>query len=138
MVMTDKKNLLLKLSLIIFAIVAIVYGVGYLLFPDFLVKLSGGEPVFSGWLRWSGGTIVALGIGAFMIFQNPKGQGIFVTTLALGNLLAGLALVYSWITLEEEANVWFTALPAILVLLISALLWWSLSVSKDILKSDQK
>jgi uncharacterized protein YjeT (DUF2065 family) len=138
MVMTDKKNLLLKVSLILFAIVAIVYGIGYLFFPDFLVKLSGGAPVFSGWLRWSGGTIIALGVGALMTVRNPKSQGIYVTTLALGTLLAGLALVYSWITLEEGVNVWFTALPAILVLLISALLWWSLSASKDILKSDLK
>jgi hypothetical protein len=135
--MMDKKNLLLKVSLIIFAIITIVYGLGYLFIPDFLVKLSGGEPVFSGWLRWSGGTIIALGIGALMILRNPKGQGIFVTTLALGTLLAGLALVYSWITLEEGANVWFTALPAILTLLVSALLWWSRSIAKDILKSDQ-
>lgn len=136
--MTDNKNLLLKVSLIIFAIVAIVYGLGYLFSPAFLVKLSGGEPVFSGWLRWSGGTIIALGIGALMTMRNPKNQGIFITTIALGTLLAGLALLYSWITLEEGANVWFTALPTILVLLISALLWWSLYKAKDILKSDQK
>jgi hypothetical protein len=138
MIMADNKNLLLKVSLIIFAIVAIVYGLGYLFFPAFLVKLSGGEPVFSGWLRWSGGTIIALGIGALMTMANPKNQGIFVTTIALGTLLAGLALVYSWITLEGRGNVWFTALPTILVLLVSALLWWSLFKAKDILKSEQK
>jgi hypothetical protein len=138
MIMAENKNLLLKVSLIIFAIVAIVYGLGYLFSPAFLVKLSGGEPVFSGWLRWSGGTIIALGIGALMTMRNPKNQGIFVTTIALGTLLAGLALVYSWITLEGRGNVWFTALPTILVLLVSALLWWSLFKAKDILKSEQK
>jgi hypothetical protein len=138
MIMAENKNLLLKVSLIIFAIVAIVYGLGYLFSPAFLVKLSGGEPVFSGWLRWSGGTIIALGIGALMTMANPKNQGIFVTTIALGTLLAGLALVYSWITLEGRGNVWFTALPTILVLLVSALLWWSLFKAKDILKSEQK
>ena len=135
--MTDNKNSqLLKITLVIFAIVAIVYGLGYFFFPGFLVKLSGGEPIFSGWLRWSGGTLIALGIGALMTFRNPKNQGILVTTLALGTLLAGLALLYSWITIEEGVNVWFTALPTILVLLISALFWWSLQKAKNILKSD--
>jgi len=72
-----------------------------------------------------------------MVFQKPKNQGIFVTTIAIGTLLAGLALLYGWITIEEGANVWFTALPAILVLAISCLLWWSRQQAKDILKSAE-
>ena len=132
--MAEKNNsLFLKIVLIIFAIVALVYGLCYFFVPDFLVKLSGGEPVFHGWLRWSGGVLIALGIGSILVILKPKGQGIFVTTIALGCLLAGLALIYGWITLGEEAHVWFTAVPTILVLAISVLLWWSRSQAKDIL-----
>jgi hypothetical protein len=100
---------------------------------DFLVKLSGSDPVFHGWLRWSGGILVALSIGAFLVFRKPEGQGIFVTTIALGSTLACLALFCAWATHEEGANLWFTALPAIVLLLVAILLWWSRQQAKGIL-----
>ena len=101
--------------------------------PDSLVELSGGEPVFHGWLRWSGGVIIALGIGAILTYLKPKGQGIFVTTIAVGALLAGLAMLWAWINIEEGANVWFTAFPTIVLLALSGLLWWSRQQAKNIL-----
>lgn len=123
----------LKIVLIIYAVVCLIYGLGYLFFPDSLVALSGGDPIFHGWLRWSGGVLIALGIGGILVFLNPKGQGIFVTTIALGCLLAGLALLFAWITLTEGVNTWFTAVPTIVVLALSGLLWWSRQLAKDIL-----
>lgn len=134
----NKNSLLLKIVLVIYAVVSLVYGLAYFIVPDCLVNLSGGDPVFHGWLRWSGGTLIALGIGAIMVLIKPKNQGIFVTTIAIGTLLAGLALLYAWITIEEGAKVWFTALPTIIVLVLSGLLWWSRQQAKDILKSDQE
>ena len=127
---------LLKIVLIIYAVVCIIYGLGYLIVPDVLVDLSGGEPVFHGWLRWAGGILVALGIGAILVYLKPKNQGIFVTTIALGCTLAGLALAWAWINIEEGANVWFTALPSIVVLALAALLWWSRQSAKNILYSE--
>ena len=127
---------LLKIVLIIYAVVCIIYGLGYLIIPDSLVELSGGEPVFHGWLRWSGGLLIALGIGAILVYLKPNGQGIFVTTMALGCLLAGLALLWAWISIEEGANAWFTALPTIVVLVICGLLWWSRMAAKKILYPD--
>jgi len=106
----NKNSLLLKIVLVIYAVVSLVYGLAYFIVPDCLVNLSGGDPVFHGWLRWSGGTLIALGIGAIMVLIKPKNQGIFVTTIAIGTLLAGLALLYAWISIEEGAKVWFTAL----------------------------
>jgi len=134
----NKNSLLLKIVLVIYAVVSLVYGLAYFIVPDCLVNLSGGDPVFHGWLRWSGGILIALGIGAIMVLIKPKNQGIFVTTIAIGTLLAGLALLYAWITIEEGAKVWFTALPTIIVLVLSGLLWWSRQQAKDILKSDQE
>ncbi len=137
--MEENKNLaFLKIVLIIYAIVCIVYGLFYFLIPDYLVNLSGGEPVFHGWLRWSGGVLIALGIGAMLVYKNPKNQGIFVVTIAIGSTLAGLALLYAWITIEEGANVLFTAFPTIILLLISGLLWWSRQQVKDILKANHE
>ncbi len=126
----------LKIVLIIYTIVCFVYGLGYFFAPETLVNMSGGEPVHHGWLRWSGGVLIALGIGAILVYLKPKNQGIFVTTIALGCLLAGIALIWAWLKIEEGANVWFTAMPAIVVLVLSGLLWWSRQQAKDILYSD--
>jgi len=132
--MAEKSNSgILKIALLIYAVVCLIYGLGFLIVPDSLVELSGGEPVFHGWLRWPGGVIVALGIGAILTYLKPKGQGIFVSTIALGALLAGLAMLWAWINIEEEANVWFTALPTIVLLVLSCLLWWSRQGAKNIL-----
>jgi len=135
--MAENENpLFLKIVILIYAVVALVYGLCFFFVPDFLVNMSGGEPVFHGWLRWAGGICVALGIGSLMVMRKPKNQGIFVTTIALASLLTGLALVIAWIAPEEGTNVWFTALPAILLLVISGLLWWSRQTNKDILDSE--
>ena len=128
--------LFFKVVILIYAVVALVYGLCFLIVPDYLVSMSGGEPVFHGWLRWAGGICVALGIGSLMVMRKPKNQGIFVTTIALASLLTGLALVIAWIAPEEGTNVWFTALPAILLLVISGLLLWSRQTNKDILDSE--
>jgi len=56
----------------------------------------------------------------------------------MGTLFAGIALVWAWITAEEEANIWFTALPAIVVLVLSGLLWWSREKAKGILYSEKE
>ena len=132
--MAEKSNSgILKIALLIYAVVCLIYGLGFFIVPDSLVELSGSEPVFHGWLRWSGGVIIALGIGAILTYLKPKGQGIFVTTIAVGALLAGLAMLWAWINIEEGANVWFTALPTIVLLALSGLLWWSRQEAKNIL-----
>ena len=132
--MAEKSNSgILKIALLIYAVVCLIYGLGFFIVPDSLVELSGGEPVFHGWLRWSGGVIIALGIGAILTYLKPKGQGIFVTTIAIGALLAGLAMLWAWINIEEGANVWFTAVPTIVLLVLSGLLWWSRQGAKNIL-----
>jgi uncharacterized membrane protein YobD (UPF0266 family) len=123
----------LKVVLIVYAIVCLVYGICYFFVPDFLVNLSGGAPVFHGWLRWSGGMLIGLGIGAILVYRNPKNQGIFVTTITLATLLTGLALLWTWIKIEEGANVWFTALPTIITLALAVLFWWSGQQAKEIL-----
>jgi hypothetical protein len=115
----------LKVVLAIYAIVVLVYGLFFFFIPGVLVKISGANPVDSGWLRWAGGILIGFGIGALLVRRNPAKQGIFVLTISLGTLLSGLALLYSWIVHEYSAGMWFIALATIVVLILSALLWWS-------------
>jgi hypothetical protein len=70
--MTEKNNAgFLKIVVLIYAVVCLVYGLGFAIVPDSLVELSGSEPVFHGWLRWPGGVLIALGIGAILVFLKP-------------------------------------------------------------------
>ena len=123
----------LKFSLIVFAVISLVYGLGFLFVPGLLVSLSGGNPVEFGWLRWPGGIIIALGIGCLMVSSKPEKQGIFVTTMALVTLFAGLGILYSWIMQEYSGATWFMALPTCLMLVLSALFWWGRGQAKGIL-----
>ena len=122
--MVENKNIrLLKIALIIYIIIVLVYGILYLLAPQVLVEAEGGEPVASGWLRWSGGVLIALGVGAIMVYRNPVKQDSFVVTIIIGCLLAGLALLYA-LLFEMTGNAWFTALPMIVLLILAGLLWF--------------
>ena len=124
---------ILKFALIILAVSAFVYGFGFLFVPGILAKLGGGNPVEFSWLRWSGGLIIGLGIGSLMVSGKPEKQGIFVTSMALATLFAGLGILYSWIMQEYSGATWFIALPTCLLLVLSALFWWGRGQAKGIL-----
>ena len=120
--MESKKGLsLLRFSVAIYALIALVYGVCYLFIPEKLVELAGGDPVPAGWLRWAGSTLIALAIGSVMVIANPVKQQIFIRTIALGSLFVGLTLVYQWV-FETIGEVWFTAAPAVVLLVVGVLL----------------
>ncbi len=132
--MAEKKNQLLKITLVISAIVTLGYGVIYLFFPEFQIKMGGGEPIPAGWIRWFGGLMIPLGIGCIMMYRNPVKQGIFVTTLCIGSLLVGLASFYELIFQWDSAyNLMTTLLPGIVLTIISILFYISLRQSKEIL-----
>ena len=133
--MAENKNLLLKISLILFAIMALGYGIIYLFFPMLQIKAAGGELIPPGWIRWMGGILIALGIGAVMVYKNPVKQKIFVFSMAIGTLLNGLTLLYT-LLFEGEGigNISNTLIPAIILLILSAMLWISLKQSKEILQ----
>ena len=130
----NKNTQLLKISLVLLAVISIGYGIIYLLFPQVEVNASGAEPIPLGWIRWFGGILIPIGIAAIMAFRNPEKQGIFVTMLTYGNLLVGLALLYS-VIFEPEGigNMLNTVIPAVIHLLLFTLFWISLKQAKAIL-----
>ena len=124
---------LLKVVLLIYAIVALIDGIGFLIVPGNWVRLSDSAPVDFGWLRWPGGVIIALGIGSIMVFRKPEKQGIFVFTIALASLLAGLGMLCSLILRKYSGSTTFITLPIVLMLVLSGLLWWGRQRAKGIL-----
>lgn len=127
----QNKKGLLKVALVFFAVISFIYGIGYLFFPQTLVELAGGAPVGSAWLRWSGAILLGFSVGAFRAFQNPENQEMLVFTLSLATLLCGLTMGYS-LLFETLSETLFTALPTVLTLACSAMLWISLYQSKEI------
>ena len=86
----------LKLALLSYIVFNLFYGVSFLFFTGLLVSMSGSsEPVNLSWIRWAGGPLLALGLGAIPVYRNPSKQGPFVTTATLSALLGGLGLLYS-------------------------------------------
>jgi drug/metabolite transporter (DMT)-like permease len=132
----QNKKGLLKVALAFFAVLCFIYGIGYLFFPQTLVEASGGDPISSGWLRWSGALLIGLAVGAYRAYKRPENQELLVFTFALGTLFCGLAMLYS-LLFEMLSETWFTALPTILTLACSALLWLALNQSKEILKKGR-
>jgi hypothetical protein len=98
-----------------------------------MVDASGGDPVPASWFRWMGGIIVALGIGSVFAARKPEKQRIFVVTMALVTLFAGLAMLYSWVAGEHSGSTMFIVLPLALNLLLSGFLWWGLRRAEDML-----
>jgi hypothetical protein len=124
----------LKYVLMLYIVANLFYGVFFLFLPGVLVSMSGvPEPVNLGWIRWAGGPLIALGIGAIQVYRNPSKQGIFVTIAAISGLLIGLGLLYSKIFDHSTAYTWFHMTPCVIYLVLFVLLLWARQGAKDIL-----
>lgn len=132
--MAEKKNQLLNVTLVLFAVYMLVWGIVYLVFPEWEIQSSGSVIFPAGWIRFVGPLVFVLGIGSIMVLRNPSKQGIFITTICLGTFLMGLTLIYTMVfEYEEMGNIWRSLIPAIYFLILSILFFISLKKSKEIL-----
>jgi|GEM_PF-5238380 len=124
--MSENKNLtLLKIALGYFAILSIIYGIGMVFFTEKLIEMSGTGQFEPNWIRWAGGLLFGLGVGAVLALRNPGNQEGLVIAIALGTLFIGLTLLYQLLfDWQADYNVPFTAVPCALNLVGSALLWF--------------
>ncbi len=130
-----KKSTLLKVALAIFAIVVTVYGISLLFFTNGFIEMSGTDPIEPNWIRWPGGVLIALAYGALRVIRNPINQDNLVKVIAFGTLFTGLALLYEIIfEMQPQYVVWFTALPCIVNLGMSALIWLGRYQAREILR----
>lgn len=123
--MNENKNLaLLKFAFGYFAVLALVYGIGLVFFTEKLIEMSGTPAFEPNWVRWAGGMLAGLGIGAFLALRNPGNQESLSFTFALVALFIGLALLYQLLfDWNPDNNIPFTAVPCALNLSGSVLLW---------------
>jgi hypothetical protein len=132
--MAEKKNQLLNISLVLFAIYMLAWGMVYLFFPEWEITSSGSVIFPAGWIRFVGPLVLALGIGSIMVLRNPLKQGIFITTICIGTFLSGLTLIYTVVfEYEEMGYIWRSLISAIVLLILSILFFISLKKSKEIL-----
>jgi hypothetical protein len=125
----------LKFVLAVFAFFYLLYGVGFLFFPGMLVVMSGSpEPFSLSWIRWTGGPLIALGIGAIQVFRKPARQRVFVTISTVTALLIGLGLLYSKIFDHSTSSTWFHMFPCLVNLALFGLLLWARQGAKEILE----
>ncbi len=125
----------LKLALLAVIAVNVFYGISFLLLPGLLVSMSGSsEPLNLGWIRWSGGPLLAIGIGAVQAYRKSSGQDVFISVATISALLTGLGLLYSKIFDRSTTYTWFHMTPCVLSLLLFVLLLWARQGAKDVLK----
>lgn len=125
---------LLKASLWIWLIDAAGFGVLILFLPAFLVETIAGDAAFNyWWVRWSGGVLLGIAIGTWLVIKRPQGRGIFVLASGLAGVLAGVGLVWGAVAGEYGGAIWFLWLTYVSSLGVGALLLYARSVSREIL-----
>jgi hypothetical protein len=130
----ENENLtILKLGLIIATVAGLVYGIGLLLTPGILVTMAGSDPLEPGWVRWSGGALIAVSIGNILVLRKLAGQDTYVIMLALFNLLNAVGHLITLIAQDFSGATWFVVLPMVLTLVTAVLLWWGRQQAKETL-----
>ncbi len=125
----------LKFVLVLYIAANLGYGAAFLLFPGMLRDISGSpDPIGLSWIRWAGGPLIALGIGAVKVFRNPSGQGTFIMTAIISELLTGLGLLHSKMFDHSTSYAWFHITPSVLSLVLFALLVWARQGARNVLE----
>jgi len=123
----------LKSALVFSIIVNVFYGVAFLVTPGILQAMAGGNPVEFGWIRWSGGMLLAAAIGGVQVYLNPQKQSGAVTILTVAPLLISLALLYTLLFETYTVHTWFILAPCVIIFTLFLVMAWARQAAKDIL-----
>jgi len=108
------------------AIVDLVYGLLFLLIPQWLFDLSHdpGFPTNPGWVRWSGGLLIGVGVAAGLAAASPETQKPLVVGLTVATTLIALSLLYSLFFGGYGGAQWFLWLPILINVALAAAMGW--------------
>jgi hypothetical protein len=126
MAKTELKSDVANLALRAAAIAGVIYGIGFLLMPYFMLQLSGdpGAPTNSGWVRWAGGFVLGIAIGPWLASEGWVKEQPFIAGLAAAYTLSGLALLYSVVSGEYAGAAWFIWMPIAILAVLASTMWW--------------
>ena len=125
MAMTQSEVTVSRTILYVEAIVSLVYGLLFLLIPRWMFVLSQdpGAPAAAGWVRWSGGLLVGVGVAAWLAAANPETQKPLVVGLVVATALIALSLLYSLFN-EFGGVQWFLWAPILINAALAVALGW--------------
>lgn len=126
----DKK---LKYALLFSIVVNLVYGFAFFIVPGVLRDMAGGNPVELGWIRWSGGVLIALVIGGIQVYRKPAKQGAMVTTLTVAPMLVGAGLLYPLLFETYSVHSWFIIVPCVASIALFVVMARARQGAKDLL-----
>ncbi len=130
----NRGSRLLKVALWVVLIDTLAFGAVIFFAPKFLVETLGDAPGFEyWWLRWAGGALLTLTLGAALVIRKPQGQGAMVIILASSGVLIGIPLLWSWLAGEYDGAAWFLALTLVATFPVSALEWYAYSQNRELL-----
>jgi Domain of unknown function (DUF4345) len=115
----------------VITVVATLYGLGFLLFPQLMFALSQdpGVPANAGWVRFAGGFLIGIAVATWFAASNPEKQRALVVGLATAFALTALTLLYSTLGREYQGAQWFIWVPILINAAFSAAMWWLLAKS---------
>jgi hypothetical protein len=125
MAMTQSEVKTSRMILYIEAIVALVYGLLFLLIPRWMFALSqdAGVPANPGWVRWSGGLLIGMGVAAGLAAANPETQRPLVVGLVVAATLIALSLLYTLFN-EYGGAQWFLWVPILINAALAVAFGW--------------
>jgi len=123
----------LRSALVFSIIVDLLYGIAFLAVPAMLQTMAGGNPVEFGWIRWSGGMLIATAIGGIQAYRDSHKQGSTVTILTIAPLLISLALLYTLLFDTYSVHTWFILVPCVVVFALFIVMALARHAAKDIL-----
>ena len=96
---------MVRSSFILIALFSLIYGLVFLLIPNYFVQLSQAEPVNVAWLRNIGASISGvLCVGLFLVYLNPAKNYDLFLIITLTSILQTISLIFSRFYNEFSAH----------------------------------
>ena len=96
---------MIKKSLILISIFSLIYGLIFLVFPNYFVNLTDAKETNIAWLRNIGASITGiLFLGLILVFLNPSKNYHLFFVITITSILQTLALIFSRFYAEFSAQ----------------------------------